>query len=334
MKTSKLALFSALFTLAVVGCGDDGSGDSGDSGNSTSATSGGSSGGSTAGSTAGSTTGTPGACPGVNADAAAGEGDPCTSNDDCNTGVCLLYRDVPAPTDAVCGPMPADCSTRITGTVLDFETGQPVAGVTVDVAKALEAATNPTGFTPILSLTSDADGRVDGTTPGPLDVGIGIVSMASASGYYLTATGIASPVDGTKYAPGTGIHDLWVMPEASLTAWSSELGNDAEMQPFMPLGDQGGVVGFIRDESTGAGVAGAVVKSVSDTSTAKIRYLNDDGMTFNATASSSNGIFVLVAPGLAEEFFVEKDGATISTANGTAGSASGAIFTLVIDVQP
>ncbi len=329
MKTSFTLAFSALFALGVTACSGGGSSSSSDG-----------SGGSTSGSTGGaatmgdSTTGSGGACPGINPDAMASEGESCASNDDCNTGVCLLFRDVPAPADAVCGALPADCSTHITGTILDFSTGQPVPGVTLNVAKALEAATNPTGFTPIVSLKADDMGRVDGMTPGPLDVGIGIVGVATGQGFFLTATGIASPADGTKYAPGTGIHDLWIMPEATLTAWSDELMTDAEMASFLPLGGNGGVIGFIRDESTGAGVEGAVVAPASGQTNAKIRYLNDDGMTFNPDMSSANGIFVLVGPGLAEEFIVTKNGQKISIDNGTAGSAAGAIFTLVIDVAP
>ena len=82
-------------------------------------------------------------------------------------------------------------------------------------------------------------------------------------------------------------------------------------------------------------MAGAQVVPVNPgDSTALVRYLNDDGATFNDQASSSNGVFVLVSPSLAEEFQVDMGGNTISTDNGTAGSASGAVFTMIMNVQP
>jgi hypothetical protein len=101
---------------------------------------------------------------------------------------------------------------------------------------------------------------------------------------------------------------------------------DPEFTDFLPLGELGGVVGFVRD---GAGAAKAGAKIISsdngDATTAKIRYLADDGMSFNSEMTGTTGIFVLVSPGLGEHFMVEG-----GTAIGTAGSAKKAVFVLIL----
>ena len=99
-------------------------------------------------------------------------------------------------------------------------------------------------------------------------------------------------------------------------------------------GDKGGVVGKIRNKNTGAGIAGAKVVPVTEPSNALIRYLNEAGDAFVSDATSSSGIFVLVAPGLAEEFTVDIGGSVIAETTGKAGSAStGAVFMLILGVD-
>lgn len=260
---------------------------------------------------------------------AAAEGDDCTANADCASGVCTIFTDVPLNDDAVCAATPANCGTRFTGTIFDFTTGEPLSGANVVVAAALQAATNPTGAMALVEATSGADGRIDETSPDALMAPIGIVGLTSSGGYYLTATGLAAPVDGgSTYNVGSNIHDIWAVPESDLQDWSDELSMDPEILPEnLPLGDQGGVVGFVRD-AAGLPIAGAEVASVDDGSGAFIRYLNDDG-TFGVDRTSDLGIFVIIEPSLAEEFEVSVDGAVVG--GGTAGSANGAIFTLIVN---
>lgn len=283
----------------------------------------------TAGTATGESTGEPPAeCLGTNVGAAV-EGDPCTANADCASGVCTIYTDVPINDDAACAASADDCSTRVTGTVFDFSTGEPLAGANVIVAAALQAATNPAGAMALLEGTSDADGRIDAVSEGPIMAPIGIVALSSSDGYYLTATGVAAPADGASlYNVGNSIHDLWAVPTTDLQDWSDELSMDLEIPAEnLPLGDNGGVVGFVRD-AAGLPIAGAVVTSTDDGSGAFIRYLNDDG-TFSVDRTSDLGIFVIIEPALAEEFEVTVDGAVVG--GGTAGSANGAIFTLIVN---
>ena len=275
-----------------------------------------------------------GECPGIDPDAAAGEGDACTDNEDCNTGVCLLYQDVPAPDDAVCGPIPDGCSTRITATVKDFVTGEILTGETVGIVPALSAATNPAGAPRIISGESDANGRIDLTSPNPLDASVGVVALVGTEeDAVLTATGVAEPESGSLYAPGVSIHEVWSVDDASLTAWSDALESDSEASGHLPLGASGGVVGMMRDLATGSPVAGVELVPSAGSTAAIIRYLESDG-TFNSDATSETGIFVVLNPSLAEKFVAEMDGVEVQDGEGTVGSAVGAVFTLVMNVTP
>lgn len=286
--------------------------------------------GETVGETDEPTTGGPMVCNGVGIGAGA-DGDTCTANADCASGVCTIFSDVPVNDDAVCAASAEDCSTRITATVYDFSNREPLAGADVLVAAALQAATNPTGAMAIVEGTSDADGHVDLTSAGPIMAPIGIVALTSSGGFYLTATGVAAPLDGgSTYNVGNSIHDLWAVPESDLQNWSDELSMDPEIPADnLPLGDAGGVVGLVRDPSNQP-IAGVEVASTDDGSTAFIRYLQDDG-SFTTDRTSDLGIFVIIDPALAEEFEASLDGASIGV--GTAGSANSAIFTLIFNAD-
>ena len=252
----------------------------------------------------------------------AADGEACTANDDCASVGCLKWRDLEM---GECVAAPAGGNTRVAGTLIDFVTGQPIPGATLNVIGALSALSDPGMATPVLTGTADANGQVDVTSTEPITEGIGIVGIITGGDYYTTATGIASPTAGV-YGPMNGNRDIWAVPSAKLTEWSGYLMPDAEIAPSLPLGDAGGVVGFVRD-GTGAPKAGAKIISASmgDATKAKVRYLADDGLSFNSDATGTSGIFILVGPGLAERFMVEG-----GTVEGTAGSAKLAAFVLIL----
>lgn len=252
----------------------------------------------------------------------AADGEACTVNDDCASAGCLKWRDL---SDGECVAAPADGNTRVAGTLINFVTGEPIPDAELRVIGALSALSDPGMATPVLMGNANAMGQVDITSTAPITEGIGIVGIVTGGDYYTTATGIASPTAGV-YGPMNGNRDIWAVPSAKLTEWSGYLMADADIAPSLPLGEAGGVVGFVRD-GTGAAKSGAKIISASmgDATKAKVRYLSDDGMSFNADATGSSGIFILVSPGLAEKFKVEG-----GTVEGTAGSAKLAAFVLIL----
>ncbi len=322
-----------LLAAFAVGCGDDKGTSSASDGGSTGAptSSDGSSGGS-GGSTGGGTTmemptTSAGSSSGGGNDTAA-DGEPCMENADCMSLSCVKFTD--GQTDAVCEAAVGGGNTRFTGTVFHFITGAAVPSANLRVVDALSAIQDPMSAVGLVTATSDAMGRIDATSAEPLPGGLGVVGLIDGGEFFITATGLASPTAG-KYGPLNAIHDIWGIPSASLTEWSGYLMTDPDMavQDAMPLGTNGGVIGLVR--KAGMPVSGAAVKSEKDTSTALVRYLNEDGMGFGPDMTGSSGIFVIVNPGLAEKFTVEVGGMATGL-SGTAGSAKNAAFVLIFNV--
>ena len=266
------------------------------------------------------TTPTTGATTMVGGETAA-DGEACTANGDCASVACLKFRDLE---DGQCVAAPDGRATRFAGTLLDFVSGGPMASTELRVIGAFAALSDPVGAPAVVTGNSDADGKVDIVSPAKVEEGIGVIGIITGGDYYTTATGLASPTDGV-YGPMNGNRDIWGIPSAKLTEWSGYLMADADIAASLPLGGKGGVVGFVRD-GAGAPKAGAKVVSVKgDASTAKIRYLAADGLGFTSDMTSSTGIFVLVAPGLAEKFKVEG-----GTVEGSAGSAANVVFVMIL----
>lgn len=261
----------------------------------------------------------------------AADGEACVGNGDCQSLACEKFRDLE---DGVCAAAPDGGNTRVMGTLVDFITQEPVASTELRVLGALTALQNPVGGEAVVMATSGADGRVDVTSAAPFDAAFGMVAIVGGGDYYTTATGIAAPLSGTSYGPMNGNHDMWAVPTAKLTEWSGLLADDPDFMSddpdmaVLPLGERGGVVGFVRDRATGMGVAGKVVTGDDGMTGATVRYLSEDGLSFNSDATSSSGLFVLVRPGLAEVFAVEGTDTT-----GTCGSAIGAAFVLILTVD-
>jgi hypothetical protein len=276
----------------------------------------------------------PAMCPG--AGGAAAMGDPCTSNGDCESGVCTIFTDVPVNDDAVCGDFVATsalgCNTRITATVFDFATRMPVADATVKVAGAVSAVGNPTGAMALAEATSGADGRIDVETDMPVKQAIAIIALIESADGFLTATGLSAPIDDAmNYPVGNGIHDLWVVPTGPMAEWSDALGMDAAVPTDqLPLGEQGGVIGLVRD-AAGMPIAGATVAPVDPASSAIVRYVNMDN-TVTDTMTTDTGIFIVIgANQFGEDFEASMDGTPL--ASGTAGATDNAVFTLILNAD-
>jgi hypothetical protein len=264
-------------------------------------------------------------CPGVGLGGAA-LGEACASNQECASGVCTIYTDAPLDLDAVCASPAADCSMRVTGTSRDLVTGQPLSGSELRVVSAVSAVTDPIGAPAIVAGVSGIDGRLDVVTPGQVSGPIGLVALVDGPGYHLTGTIVAVPWPGSsEFGVANDVHDLWLVSNAALTAWSAMLASDPEISVAdLPLGTLGGSVGLVRD-AAGVPVSGATVSSTNAGSQALVRYLNDDG-TFGTTATGNLGVFVIIDANLAEQFEAELDGMSLGVA--TTASQPDVVLTL------
>lgn len=266
----------------------------------------------------------------------AGTGDYCDENDDCQTGFCETYQNVPADPDGFCTDGPPPGEIRILGNVRDYYTEEYQAGVTVEVLGAIAAMMDPSGAEAIESGVTDDDGRYV-IMGGELATSqsIGIVARVEAEGYYLSVTGLVEPeIGGDEYPPGVRNHDVKLMPQSMLDDWSDYItAFDAELAPYVPLGENGGAVGSVRHVENGEGVAGVTMISQSETSAAIVLYLDETMDGFNDQATSSNGMFVILQPATAEKFDAWKDGEIVSRRESTFGETFGAVYSNTVHVE-
>lgn len=261
------------------------------------------------------------------------DGAPCDDDAECDGGLCQVFQDAPPVANSTChASQPAAGTMRITGTVRDLVTGSPAAGVSIRAVGALGALSSPAAAEVLASTTTAADGRFAMSTDALAGVSVGIVALTQAAGGYFTATGLADPLEGTNdYPPTNTIHDVWIVTDTDLQAWSAALSVplDPEVQPYLPLGENGGIIGFVRDPSTGEPISGAVVSSLVDDSEAIVRYLSDDGTAVAGEATGALGLFIVLNPELAEPFQAEASGQTYGPNLG--GSAPNLAFVMTLE---
>jgi hypothetical protein len=276
----------------------------------------------------------------VDADADIGES--CRVNIDCLSGYCESYLTSPPDPNATCKEGVPQGEITLTGTVRDFGETDPnapgIPGVEVLVAGAIQVLADPRLAETVLDKNpvTDADGRftvVAGEQATKQAVGLG--ALVGKSGYMLTGCGLVEPeIQGTIYPAGNRNHDVWLVPEDMLLDWNTYLTDlNTAFEAFVPLGEQAGVIGKIRNENTGLGVAGVVLESrLSPTTQVMFFYLNEDGKGFNQEKSSSNGLFLGLNASLAEKIDAKCNGSVVSNHEATLAQSYGCIYTTSIQL--
>jgi hypothetical protein len=263
-------------------------------------------------------------------------GDFCMEMEDCKSGFCATYSHAPADPDAVCKEAPPIGDIHIMATVTDFMTDQIISNQELKLGGALDVSQNPAGFPPAQILTSDKDGRIDVILSGDVTtLPLGLVVVGEKEGYYPTSTGLVKPEAGCNmYVPATRNADIKIIKKTDLSAMSDALKADfPDESDRLPLGEKGGVLGVIKHVVSGDGVKDAVLKSANDSTSARIYYLNEARDGFTTGKTSSNGIFVIMQPGLAEEFNAFIGSKKVSRRSATAGETSGVLFATTVQVE-
>jgi len=245
----------------------------------------------------------------------------CTVHDDCASGYCREFSDAPPDPESLCQDPPAGGSTRFTGTVRDIVTLQPVDDADIIVTGALQALTNPTGASALVSATTDGEGQFDATSPMAVSRQIGAIAIASSLDHYLTETGVAGPELDGAYPPGNTIHDVWVVHNDDLVAWTNLLQADGADPTALPLGESGGFILIVRD-AAGEPVSGASVVSTEGGSSSVVYYPSSDSTSL-VGQTSDLGIAIVINSALAEVFTVQAGGSNTQI---TSGSVDQAVF--------
>ncbi|MCP4675644.1 MAG: hypothetical protein GY854_09100 [Deltaproteobacteria bacterium] len=184
----------------------------------------------------------------------------------------------------------------------------------------------------LANITSDANGRFNQEMNSPTDI-IGIIAKATQTDYAASIVPVAFPLSGTTYPLAFTHHDIPVVKNATLTAWSTLLDTDGGVPNHLPLGTTGGMIGSVLCIDSGNPVVGAEIVSQNASSNAKIRYLNADGNGFNSDGITASGIYIAVNSGLAEKFDAYLDGKKINLTEVKAGSKAGYIFVVDLPIE-
>ncbi|MBN2803986.1 MAG: hypothetical protein JXR91_12910 [Deltaproteobacteria bacterium] len=263
-------------------------------------------------------------------------GDSCMVMEDCKSGFCATYSHAPADPDATCEAAPEIGDVHLMATVTDFLSEEIIPNQEIKVGGGIDVAQNPEGFPVKQTIKSDADGKVDALLTGDTTaVPLAIIVVAESDIYYPTSTGLVTPEAGCgMYPPATRNADIKLVKKDDLTSLSQALESSyPEEKDNLPLGDQGGVLGVIKGVDTGDGIEGTVIKSTNDTTASKIYYLNEARDGFTTDKTSSNGIFVILHSGLAEEFSAFINNKVISRRPATAGETKGVLFATTLQAE-
>jgi hypothetical protein len=221
--------------------------------------------------------------------------------------------------------------------VRTFGTDEYLENVQVDIVGAMEAILSPAGAVPVATVTTDAEGYFEiDLDSSANDKLVGLISRVALDGYYLTFTGLVEPDSVTGiYEPGLINHDIWAVPEQIMNEWSDLLLADDIYQQFAPLGENGGVLGKVRDMDTGKGVEGITLKSRLPESETRaiVLYISEDGKSLKTDTTSSNGLCIILDPQIAEKFDAYRGDERVNIVELTAGQAFDAIMTTAIQVD-
>ena len=264
-------------------------------------------------------------------------GEWCDENVDCQSGFCESYSNAPWDEDGACADGPGDGQIRVMGNIREHVSGDPMGGAELQLAGAIAVMQNPDGFEAVTTVTADADGLFDLTAgPEATDLPVGLVAVVGGEGYYPTVTGLVEPeLEGGVYPQGVRNKDIKMVAESMIEDWSAAIeAYDSGLAGYLPLGENGGALGSVRHVENGEGVADVeIVSQLGDSSEAVVLYLNEDGETFNEEATSSNGLFVVIAPALAEKFDAYLGGEIVSRRYATFGEAFGVVYSNTVHVE-
>ncbi len=320
------SLFGITFVFGAVGCGDDdddsGTGDS-DTDTDTDSDSDSDSDSDTDGDTDGDADG--------DADADGGTGAiECLMMEDCETDFCESFQNAPSDPDAHCADPPPAGTINLIGNVRDFETDEYLTNTEVHIAGAAQASTNPTAAynNPLVTTTTNGDGFFEEREYkwNMSTAVLGIIAMVQADGYMFSSSGLVEP-QGSSYPFGVLNRDVIVVSQATRDKWKALMEQNAALANIEPK-----CMGRIWYAEDGVPVEGIQLRSNSATSQAKVYYLNEAEDGFTEDVTSSNGLFLIVNPGLVEGFEAYRGDTMISPYTAKTGSANGVIFSVVMPV--
>ena len=98
--------------------------------------------------------------------------------------------------------------------------------------------------------------------------------------------------------------DIFAVSEETMWLTSEMLWSSPEFEPYMPLGERGGVMGIVRDAVTGEPLQGVEIHPNQPTE-ALIAYPDFQSWSDTGESTGPEGLFVIMNPGLGESFYAD-----------------------------
>jgi hypothetical protein len=187
------------------------------------------------------------------------------------------------------------------------------------------------------TVTNDL-GHFDMTSEEPVDSFYAVLGAAYNDEYEASVGFLAFPVDDdNNYAPAFSVRDFFAVKHSDLEIWNAGLADDGEVAPYLPIEDRAAVITVIASyDFEEKRMAGVTMTPLDQESDAVIRYLNEDGTTFNSEATSSNGVALLFGAKTGEQFDANSDALRIwdPEIGGRPGTVQNGIYGLLILMTP
>ena len=263
-------------------------------------------------------------------------GESCNANIECESRSCLGWSNYSPPDAGECVDPPPNCLSRAAGEIVDVFTGERVPGATVGIVGGTEVVVNAMGARRVGTGVSDENGLYDTLTDEPVNTFYNVMTVVHNDDYYATVTVLDWPLDeALNYAPLLSLHTQYATKKSDLAAWNAALADDPDFADSLPLEEHGVAIGSVQILGYPVvRVEGAVISPQETTSSAKIRYVNDDGVTIGTEATSSNGMFIILGTEIGERFNIDYEGYKLTRWAARTGPVAGAVYATPFLLEP
>ena len=263
-------------------------------------------------------------------------GDPCSNDTECRSFFCERYETFGEQGTGACAEPPPDCRSRSMGSLKDAVSDAPVVGATMFFGPATEMVTNPAEATRFAEAVTNEQGHFDMITEDPVKSFYAVLGAAVSDDLEPTVGFLGFPIDSQgNYEPAFGVRDFFGVKKADIEAWNDALEDDEEAAPYLPIEESASVVAIVASYYLEEKRTPGVTVAPAEPSGVVVRYLNEDGLTFNSTATSSNGVALLLGAQSGELFDANSEDMVIwDSEKGRPGTAQNGIYAMLILMVP
>jgi hypothetical protein len=169
----------------------------------------------------------------------------------------------------------------------------------------IAASINPLGAPADGEAFALGDGVFELLTDGVLEEPLGLMAVVESPDTWPTMTLVALPKGGTNanfYGPMNDYRDVFATSYDTIWQLSELLWEYPGLEPYLPIGELGGVVGVVRDRESGQPVAGASVYADGFSQQGIVVYPDFESWSVWGETTGPEGLFVILGSAVGEEY--------------------------------